>query len=55
MARWIRFEHAGQTGFGTLEGDTITVHEGDLFAGPAATGETGTRARVRFQQSRTVE
>ena len=34
MANWIRFEHNGKTGFGTLEGDTIAVHEGDMFAGP---------------------
>jgi len=40
MARWLRFEHDGRTGFGTLEGETIAVHEGDLFAKPAATGKT---------------
>jgi 2-keto-4-pentenoate hydratase/2-oxohepta-3-ene-1,7-dioic acid hydratase in catechol pathway len=40
MARWTRFEHAGQTGFGTLEDDVITVHEGDMFAAPVATSET---------------
>jgi 2-keto-4-pentenoate hydratase/2-oxohepta-3-ene-1,7-dioic acid hydratase in catechol pathway len=40
MALWLRFEHDGRTGFGTLEGETITVHEGDPFARPAATGET---------------
>jgi len=33
MAKWIRFEHGGKTGFGTLEGETIAVHTGDLFAG----------------------
>ena len=33
MAKWIRFEQGGKTGFGTLEGETIAVHEGDLFAG----------------------
>ena len=32
MQRWVRFEHAGSIGFGTLEGDTIQVHAGDLFA-----------------------
>jgi 2-keto-4-pentenoate hydratase/2-oxohepta-3-ene-1,7-dioic acid hydratase in catechol pathway len=40
MALWIRFEHAGRTGFGTLEGESIRVHSGDLFQGPQATGET---------------
>ena len=29
MAKWIRFEQGGKTGFGTLEGDTIAVHTGD--------------------------
>ena len=38
MAKWIRFEQDGKTGFGTLEGDAIAVHTGDMFAGakPAA-------------------
>jgi 2-keto-4-pentenoate hydratase/2-oxohepta-3-ene-1,7-dioic acid hydratase in catechol pathway len=39
MAYWIRFEHGGRTGFGTLEDDTITVHRGDMFASPVATGD----------------
>jgi 2-keto-4-pentenoate hydratase/2-oxohepta-3-ene-1,7-dioic acid hydratase in catechol pathway len=40
VARWIRFEEAGRTGFGILEDGTIAVFEGDLFAAPTATGET---------------
>jgi 2-keto-4-pentenoate hydratase/2-oxohepta-3-ene-1,7-dioic acid hydratase in catechol pathway len=40
MTHWIRFEHAGATGFGTLEDKRIAVHEGDMFAAPTATGET---------------
>ncbi len=40
MALWIRFERAGQTGFGTLEGDAVAVHDGDMFADPVATPET---------------
>jgi ketopantoate reductase/2-keto-4-pentenoate hydratase/2-oxohepta-3-ene-1,7-dioic acid hydratase in catechol pathway len=39
MAHWIRFEKGGKNGFGTLEGDTISVHSGDLFTGAKATGE----------------
>ena len=39
MTRWIRFEQGGKTGFGTLEGDTIAVHDGDLFAGAKPTGD----------------
>jgi 2-keto-4-pentenoate hydratase/2-oxohepta-3-ene-1,7-dioic acid hydratase in catechol pathway len=38
ITRWIRFEHLGQAGFGTLEGATVTLHEGDMFAGARATG-----------------
>jgi len=40
MAHWIRYEHDGRAGFGTLDGDEIAVHGGDMFAGAAATGET---------------
>ncbi len=40
MARWLRFTHEGTVGFGTLEDETITVHEGDMFAAPAATSRT---------------
>ena len=38
ITRWIRFEHLGQAGFGTLEGAAVAVHEGDMFAGARATG-----------------
>ena len=38
--RWIRYERAGTRGFGTLDGETIAVHKGDMFAHRAATGET---------------
>jgi 2-dehydropantoate 2-reductase len=40
MAKWIRFEQGGKTGIGTLEGETIAVHAGDMFAGAKPTGET---------------
>ena len=40
MSKWIRFEQNGKTAFGTLEGDTIAVHTGDLFAGAKPSGET---------------
>ena len=40
MAKWIRFEQGGKTGFGTLEGDNIAVHTGDLFAGAKPSGRT---------------
>lgn len=40
MTRWMRFERNGRSGFGTLEGETIAVHAGDLFAAPTPTGDT---------------
>ncbi len=38
MTHWIRFEHAGAIGFGTLTDDTIAVHEGNMFDAPTPTG-----------------
>jgi 2-keto-4-pentenoate hydratase/2-oxohepta-3-ene-1,7-dioic acid hydratase in catechol pathway len=37
---WLRCEHGGAARLGALEGGTIHLHEGDLFAGPRPTGET---------------
>ena len=48
MARWIRFEHDGEVGFGTLDDDTITIHEGDMFAGAEATSRTVSLASVKL-------
>jgi 2-keto-4-pentenoate hydratase/2-oxohepta-3-ene-1,7-dioic acid hydratase in catechol pathway len=48
MARWIRFEHDGEVGFGTLDDDTITTHEGDMFAGAEATSRTVSLASVKL-------
>ncbi|MFN3544750.1 MAG: fumarylacetoacetate hydrolase family protein [Thiobacillus sp.] len=38
MTVWIRCMHAGQTAIGTLEGDRVVFHEGDLFDGARPTG-----------------
>lgn len=40
MAHWVRFQRGGAQGFGTLQGETIAVHAGDMFAGATPTGET---------------
>lgn len=40
MAQWLRYSHQGKAGFGTLEGETIKVHTGDMFAAAQPTGET---------------
>ena len=37
---WLRFNHHGETKFGTLSDDVIRVHAGDMYDGPAPTGET---------------
>lgn len=49
MTHWLRFERAGGVaGFGTLDGSTIHVHEGDMFAGAQPTGETLALDAVRL-------
>jgi 2-keto-4-pentenoate hydratase/2-oxohepta-3-ene-1,7-dioic acid hydratase in catechol pathway len=40
MALWVRFSRDGAEGFGTLEGESIRVHEGDMFAAATPTGES---------------
>ncbi|KUO61629.1 MAG: 2-hydroxyhepta-2,4-diene-1,7-dioate isomerase [Alphaproteobacteria bacterium BRH_c36] len=48
MANWVRFEAGGRIGFGTLSSETISVQQGDMFAGPVATGETLATGDVRL-------
>jgi len=48
MADWIRFENGGTIGFGTVEGGTIAVHSGDMFAGAKPTGEALKLSEVRI-------
>lgn len=48
MTAWIRFEAAGQVGFGTLDGDRIAVHDGDMFAAARPTGKTLALSDVRI-------
>ncbi len=38
--RWIRFTHEGTEGFGVLEGNTVMVFHGDMFAGCEPSGAT---------------
>ena len=40
MSHWVRFRGEGRTKFGKVEGETITVFEGDMFEQPERTGET---------------
>jgi 2-keto-4-pentenoate hydratase/2-oxohepta-3-ene-1,7-dioic acid hydratase in catechol pathway len=48
MTLWVRYEHEGAAGFGTLAGDRIAVRAGDMFADPQPTGATLARAAVRL-------
>jgi 2-keto-4-pentenoate hydratase/2-oxohepta-3-ene-1,7-dioic acid hydratase in catechol pathway len=48
MTHWLRFEHAGSAKFGTLAGDTISVHEGDMYTTPNATAQTLSLAEVKL-------
>ncbi|MEO8181189.1 MAG: fumarylacetoacetate hydrolase family protein [Deltaproteobacteria bacterium] len=48
MTSWMRFEVADRLGFGSLDGDRIQVHRGDLFAGAEPTGEQLALADVRW-------
>jgi 2-keto-4-pentenoate hydratase/2-oxohepta-3-ene-1,7-dioic acid hydratase in catechol pathway len=48
IQRWVRFTHAGATGFGTLESDGIHVHAGDMFARPEPTGQLLAPEAVRL-------
>src|SRR4051812_32793649 len=38
VQHWVRYQHAGDTGFGTLDGDRIRVFAGSMFAEPTPTG-----------------
>ena len=48
MTQWVRFELKGQIGFGTLEGETVAVHSGDMFSNPKPTGATIALAAVKL-------
>lgn len=40
MQTWIRYVHLGLEGFGLLNGESIDVHEGDIFSSSRSTGTT---------------
>ncbi len=40
MAKWLRFENAGSTGFGRLADDSVLVYEGEMFGKPGETSQT---------------
>ena len=38
QTRWVRYTHDGQAGFGTLDGQRVHVHRGDMFGASEPTG-----------------
>ncbi len=48
VQRWVRFSRGGETGFGTLVGDRIEIHSGDMFGQSGKTGETVDLAAVKL-------
>ncbi|MCG8606846.1 fumarylacetoacetate hydrolase family protein [bacterium] len=48
MSYWIRFRHDGQAKFGTLEGKTISVFEGNMFEQPRKTTETAPLDNIEY-------
>lgn len=48
VTRYVRFEAGGRTAWGILEGQTVRVLDGDLFATPRPTGATHALADVRL-------
>ncbi len=47
MTQWIRFQHDSRIRFGTLDGGTIEVYDGDLFDKPAPSAEKLDLASVK--------
>jgi 2-keto-4-pentenoate hydratase/2-oxohepta-3-ene-1,7-dioic acid hydratase in catechol pathway len=48
MTQWLRYAVDDTEGFGSLSGDEIQVHSGDLFQNPQPTGETLKRSAVKL-------
>ena len=48
MAQWIRYQHDGTIGFGTLEGEEIDIFSGQMFDHPVATGATLSLSAVKI-------
>ena len=48
VTRYVRYAHEGRDLYGVLEGETIHVLDGDLFASPQRTGTTVQLSQVRL-------
>ena len=48
MTTWIRFQYQNNTHIGTISGDEISIHEGDLFVQPSDTGRRVDVSKVQL-------
>jgi 2-keto-4-pentenoate hydratase/2-oxohepta-3-ene-1,7-dioic acid hydratase in catechol pathway len=48
MTLWVRFARDGAEGFGTLDGESIAIHAGEMLGDAAPTGESVPLASVRL-------
>jgi len=46
--KWLRFRHGFEVGVGTLEGDRVRLHTGNLFDDPRRTGDTLAVAAIEW-------
>ena len=46
--QWVRFEHAGEAAFGTVEGDAVHEHQGDMFGRSEPTGRVFVLAGLKL-------
>jgi len=46
--RWLRFTRNGTSGFGTLDGDNVRVHRGELFGASEPSGEVVPLAEIAW-------
>jgi 2-keto-4-pentenoate hydratase/2-oxohepta-3-ene-1,7-dioic acid hydratase in catechol pathway len=48
MPHWVRIIHEGRECFGTVEDETVRLHEGDMLANPRPTGQSIPLAAARL-------
>jgi 2-keto-4-pentenoate hydratase/2-oxohepta-3-ene-1,7-dioic acid hydratase in catechol pathway len=48
VTHWTRYRRHGEIGFGTIDGDTIVEHAGNMFDAPRASGRRISRSEVEL-------
>lgn len=48
VQRWLRFEHGGKAGFGSLDGSVVHEHQGNMFGRPEPTGHQWALAELQL-------